>query len=411
VTIFIIQTGEPLEIDNDNYRPMRAINLSKRLGSDKIKFLLLSSKFKHSTKTHRIIPKSKLNKSSLKTVLLNSPGYKSNISFGRIIDHTIMSMNLASFLFMNKIKPKLVFIGYPPIETSFVFCLYCKIKKIPYILDIKDLWPFIFIDHVPSPFKKLFSVALYPYIKMARFCAKNSNFITAPSVGYIKKIRKLFNLSDNKKILLFPLSSNLESSNCKAKDLSYIKSFLKEKNNLTISFAGSLMKSAYDFNVIEIAIKELVLKGYEFNFVIAGDGEIYKDLQKLFSKFKNVVFTGWLDQSKLNALYKVTDAIIAPYKNNTNYDSHIPNKVYDSLKAHKPLITSLRGDIDEIIKSYRIGFTYENQEPSSLTKIIKNLIVDKNLCSEISNNIKNNITRVLPKDEAYIEILNLYKSL
>ena len=33
-------------------------------------------------------------------------------------------------------------------------------------------------------------------------------------------------------------------------------------------------------------------------------------LKNLFEYYDNVVFTGWLDQSKLNALYKISNAIL-----------------------------------------------------------------------------------------------------
>ena len=51
--LLILQTGEPLHIDNDGSRPMRAINLANKLISNDHKVTILSSDFYHQKKIHR----------------------------------------------------------------------------------------------------------------------------------------------------------------------------------------------------------------------------------------------------------------------------------------------------------------------------------------------------------------------
>ena len=53
ITIWIFQTGEPLHIDGDNARPMRAMNLSNALVQAGHKVVLWSSAFYHQEKRHR----------------------------------------------------------------------------------------------------------------------------------------------------------------------------------------------------------------------------------------------------------------------------------------------------------------------------------------------------------------------
>ena len=51
--VWILQTGEPLHIDNDNSRPMRAMNLSDKLVGSGHSVILWSSAFNHRIKKHR----------------------------------------------------------------------------------------------------------------------------------------------------------------------------------------------------------------------------------------------------------------------------------------------------------------------------------------------------------------------
>ena len=51
--VWILQTGEPLQIDNNGARAMRAINLSNSLVDKGHQVTLWSANFDHFTKKHR----------------------------------------------------------------------------------------------------------------------------------------------------------------------------------------------------------------------------------------------------------------------------------------------------------------------------------------------------------------------
>ena len=54
LTIWLLQTGEPLHIDAGNPRPMRAMNLANALVAAGHKVVLWSSSFYHQEKRHRV---------------------------------------------------------------------------------------------------------------------------------------------------------------------------------------------------------------------------------------------------------------------------------------------------------------------------------------------------------------------
>ena len=86
--VWILQTGEPLHIDNDNSRPMRAMNLSDKLVGSGHSVILWSSAFNHRIKKHRSkkYETHKVN-DNLEIRLIPSYGYKKNISLARLLDH------------------------------------------------------------------------------------------------------------------------------------------------------------------------------------------------------------------------------------------------------------------------------------------------------------------------------------
>ncbi len=180
--VWILQTGEPLNCDGGQLRPMRAINLSKVLVSKGHKVEIISTRFFHQEKRFRKNIKNK-NIDGIIETLIDSPGYKSNISFGRIIDHHILSFNLLLNLLKRKDKPDIMFVGFPPIEWSLVAVFYSYFKSIPIVLDVKDLWPNIFWDKEEiNSFKKEFIKFLFfPYRIYCIFITSLSDYITGPT--------------------------------------------------------------------------------------------------------------------------------------------------------------------------------------------------------------------------------------
>ena len=101
--IWILQTGEPLHIDEGKPRPMRAMNLSNFLINKGHKVKLISTNFNHTTKSHRSSIKNFFNiNKNLSIELIKSPGYKNNISLMRLIDHFILGVKLGFKLIFYK---------------------------------------------------------------------------------------------------------------------------------------------------------------------------------------------------------------------------------------------------------------------------------------------------------------------
>ena len=84
--VWILQTGEPLQIEGGAPRPMRAMNLSNKLVKAGHTVVLWSSAFDHQKKIHRShnYKTIKVN-NNLEIRLLPSSGYKKNMGFGNFL--------------------------------------------------------------------------------------------------------------------------------------------------------------------------------------------------------------------------------------------------------------------------------------------------------------------------------------
>ena len=375
--VWILQTGEPLNCDGEQMRPMRAMNLSKALVSKGHEVEIISTRFFHQEKRFRKNIKNQ-NKTGIRETLVDSPGYKSNISIRRLFDHHILSFNLLINLLKRKEKPDIMFVGFPPIEWSLISICYSVFKSIPIVIDVKDLWPDIFWDKEGIyPLKKEFIKFLFlPYRVYSTLIVSLADYITGPTeliAKYLKNnyqnkfILKIFK-NQEPKTFAAPIVPPKEEEQIK---IDIFK--IDPKECLNIFFIGSLM-SVYDFETIKKSIEILNNKKQKVKLFIAGGGGSESQIKDIFNNIENVYFLGWINRKKAIEISSNCHLALAPYKNIKNYELNLVNKYIDYMSLGLPVLSPLRGFAFEVISEYEIGWNYPPKESSILAHIIIDII-------------------------------------
>ena len=388
--VWIFQTGEPLHSDSGSPRPMRAMNLANNLVNKGHNVILWSSSFYHQEKRHRSTDFEKIRvNSQLEIRLIPSPGYKRNISITRLFDHCILALNLSKQLDLQEEVPNVAFIGYPPIESAFLLTRWLKKKNIPSILDVKDQWPTILVKSMPKFIRPLTRAALFPYYLIAKKTMRNSTGICAMSSSFVNWSLEFSNRAKSDFDFVVPLTSPRKLLTDIENDMAmswWSQRGVEKNDSYRIIFVGSFSR-AFDFDAIFIAANDLFEKDISCEFILCGDGDLSGDLYSKASQYKNIKIIEWIDQAKIVTLSNISSAFIAPYRNSSDFVISIPNKVVDALKLGMPLLSPLKGEVENLIKYNKIGFLYGNN--ISLSECIKSLIDDAKLQEKMSINAKN----------------------
>ena len=382
--IWILQTGEPLHIDNDNPRPMRAMNLSDKLVEAGHSVVLWSSSFNHQKKMHRSVDyKTHVVNNNLEIRLIPSCGYKSHIGIGRLVDHAQMAWNLRQLLKQEKITPDVAFIGYPPIEPAAIMSRWLKKKKIPILLDVKDLWPSIFVDASPAVLKPFVRILFHPYFYFSKRTMRDVSGISTMSYSFLNWCLSFANRvqSKNDKIVrLTTLDLEINTMELSSSRLWWDKIGVKI-DTPKVFFTGTF-STAFDFDQIRIAAETID----DCQFILCGHGPCLDKTRELMKGLPNVVFPGWIDRFQMESLANMSVATLAPYKNVKNFTLNIPNKIVDSLLLGLPILSPLTGEVESLISNRKVGFTYNNNNP--LADCIQSLVDDDKLQKQMSINAK-----------------------
>ena len=414
--ICIFQTGEPLHIDIGNYRPMRAMLLADELLKEGNKVTIISSSFFHQRKIFRSKSFKKVNlQENFSIILIPSLGYKKHIGFKRLFDHIVLSINLYQFLRNNKkFKPDKVFIGYPPIESSFVIMNWAKKNNIPIMLDVKDNWPENFIEALPNFLKKFGRFLLFPYFILTTYIFNNADAVSSITKSFINWIKTF----ENKQNKTFSKSIYFVSPLVRKKII-FNQKILKEatefwhKKGINIiekkhfSFVGSLSNS-FDFKFILNISNFLITKYPNYIFIICGTGDKYLELKQLFSNSPNVMLVGEIDKYKASILIKHSVASLAPYLNNQNFQNSIPNKVIESLENSVPFITNTQGELKKMIEEFDNGI-FLDKDLKDIEKI-SSLIENKEFLNNLQRNSFKSYEALFNFEKTYQKIIcNLKK--
>jgi glycosyltransferase involved in cell wall biosynthesis len=384
--VWILQTGEPLHVDLDIQRPMRAMNLANALTKKGHEVIIWSSDFNHFTKKHRYNKFSSIKIDKNLTInLLPSLGYKNNVSVRRLFDHAQLALNLRKHLNGSEL-PNIAVIGYPPIESAWTLTNFLTKRNIPVILDVKDAWPDILVRGLPVKYRFLGKFLLFPYFKMMRQTFKKASGFSAPSTEFLQWCLQKTGRPQNSIDSVLPLTAPKESFSIDEKERAV--KYLESKNVLEvilfrISFIGSLSDS-FDFKPILAASDVLPIQ-----FVIAGDGPNLDSLKKLFINSKNVVLTGRLNSIQSLVLQERSDLMIAPYMDLPDFEMSIPNKFYDYMRNAKPILTSLGGSVENLVLSEKIGLRYLNSNSETLVDSINILLKNPEMLNEMKDRAAN----------------------
>ena len=392
LTIWIMQTGEPLPSDSGNPRPMRAMNLANALVAAGHKVVLWSSSFYHQEKRHRTAGNDRLTVSPLLEIrLIASPGYRRNIGPGRLWDHAILGRNLARLLAAETSRPDVAFVGYPPIETAAVMTRWLSERHVPCMVDVKDQWPTIFTDPLPGFLRPVGRIALAPYFYYGRRALRDATALSAMADGFLQWAAGFAGRAVHGMDRVVPLtapSGEVSSAELAEAGLWWDALGVTDDGGQRICFIGS-HSSAFDMGPVFEAARLTAAAGNSCQFVLCGEGEHTADWRRKAMDLPNVCFSGWIDRAKIEALALRSTAALAPYRNSDDFMMSIPNKVVDSLALGLPVLSPLRGEVRQLISASSVGISYGDGSGETLAECIARLKNEPELRDTLAANALN----------------------
>ena len=257
-----------------------------------------------------------------------------------------------------------------PLTSGIIGYWLLRVKKIPYIFEVGDLWPDApqQMGAMKFPFAMQLSKALEKRI-YANACS-----VIGLSPSIVEKIEERTNTA----VFFVP-------------NLSDIKFFYQKKavNNspFVISYTGAMGRANGLENLL-LAARESQSQSLSVDFYIMGRGAAYDHLKELVKKqnINNVYFIPFGNKQEVKKVLDRSHAIYVSYKKLPILETGSPNKFFDGLAAGKLVILNFGGWLAQLVKQYNCGFHYDPDNPAEFTAQLKLYIDSPQLLQDAQKN-------------------------
>jgi colanic acid biosynthesis glycosyl transferase WcaI len=263
-------------------------------------------------------------------------------------------------------RPDLIWIHHPPLTTGIAGFLLAKVKRVPYVYEIHDLWP-----------ETLTSTGMITEGRITKairgvcdFLHKRANAVVVTSEG-MKRHLAGQGLNDAK-IHVFPQWTAGDEKALPQKDQAFgAEHGLTGKFN--IIYTGNLGVAQELDTVLDAARKLQDLQDVQIVFV--GAGIELKYLQRRVSRenIANVKFTGQVDRSLVPSFLTWADGLLVHLKNDPLFSITIPSKTQVYMAAGKPVLCGVSGDASDLVESTGGGICFSPQDASAMEDAIRRL--------------------------------------
>jgi len=276
------------------------------------------------------------------------------------------SSYINSFSIINK-DVDMIIASSPPLSVAIIGAIIAKKKRIPLILDLRDIWPEAAISTGYIKKGSLYYLAE----KWEKRCYKQAQKILVNSPAIFEELKNIKGVSSSK-LELIPNGADLEFFK-EIDDSDKINEEYNIKNKFVVLYTGLLGFAQAPEIMIDAA--KILKNNKDIVFLIVGGGPLKKDLESKIKNLKldNVILTGQRPRKEMPIFVSMGDICLVPYKNSSTFQKNVPSKMFDYMASGKPIIINLEGAASDIIIRAQAGLVVEPDNASVLAKTIEQL--------------------------------------
>lgn len=387
--IWLITIGEPLPSDGDNNRFLRTGILANLLAARGHHVVWWTSTFDHARKRQRFEADitTDINK-RFRIKLLHSIAYKNNVSLSRVINHWGIARKFAA-LAEAEPRPDIILCSLPTLELSLRAAEYGQKKGVPVILDVRDLWPDIFLELVPAWGRGLMKLLLSSFFDTVRAACGKATAIAGITPAFVEWGVNYANRPRTEFDRDFPLGYKAEAPGEEA--LTKAEAFwddlgIKKGSKEFIACFFGTMGRQFELETVIEAARSLNSGNRLFRFVLCGSGDNFHYYRKLAGECTNIIFPGWVGAAEIWTLLRMSSVGLAPYVNTQNFMLNLPNKPVEYLSAGLPIVSCLGGVLENLLSTYDCGVTYDSADAGALVSVLKHLYDNRQRLKAMSDN-------------------------
>jgi glycosyltransferase involved in cell wall biosynthesis len=264
--------------------------------------------------------------------------------------------------FINAIKIKnydLMIISSPPLFVGAIGAVLAKFRSFNFFLDVRDLWPesVIVLGEVKS--RWVFNIGK----KLESLIYNSTTGYIFPVPGFKKYFKKEFS-SQLKKPMISLINGVSEEF------IKLSRRYDRQPDEkFMVLYSGNIGLAQGLDTILQVA---KLLQNNPIDFLFVGNGVKLETLIVKTRKMNlnNVSFMLSQKKEDLVQIIKKSSVCLVPLKNKPLFRNAIPSKTFEYMACGRPVIVSVSGEIEKIIKIAKSGLIAQPEDANSIAESI-----------------------------------------
>jgi glycosyltransferase involved in cell wall biosynthesis len=302
-----------------------------------------------------------------------SQAYNSNF-FGRLWGYlSFMFSSLYAGLFYVKGKYDIVLVTSPPLFLGFTGYVLSRVKGIPFIFEVRDLWPESAIDTGILKNKLMIKAAF----RFEKFVYRKAALINVLTPAFRDKLINEKGVLP-KKVIMIPNGADFRISEqlLHSFDSSGFRNKMNWNEKFVITYVGAHGVANHLEQIFDAA--EL-LKETPVLFVLIGMGMRKPNLiaDKERRGLENVLFIDPVPKEEIFKYILASDMGASVLKKVDAFKTIYSNKTFDYMSCKKPVLMAIDGVSKELIEEAEGGSYVEPENPEAYRSVIMGYLKNK----------------------------------
>lgn len=268
-------------------------------------------------------------------------------------------------------RPDVVLASSPPIFPMFSSWLVCKLRGIPYVLEVRDLWPASAIQL--GILKNPLLIRIMSWMETLLYNQSHKVVAVTEGIhddicdrGWSREKVALINCGVDETILR-PYPEGAQA----------VRSRYGWTNKKVVLYFGALGE-ANNIPVILRAAKRMGDRG-DVLFVLIGDGMKRVEMERLGGEMalRNVLVLPAAPKEEAASFISAADLCLATLRDIPLFGGAIPTKLLEYMACGRPVLCGVRGEAKRIVEESGAGYAFGPDDDEALSKRISALLDDE----------------------------------
>ena len=279
-------------------------------------------------------------------------------------------------------KPDLVYTYHPQSTTGLIGILLKKLRGVPFITDVQDLWP----DALSATGMNKDGLVLKLIDRWCKLVYRQAAQIVVLSEGFRQALLDR-GVAADKVHLVYNWCPEEQTIAQVLQQQAIAAAPLDVTRPARLVYAGNIGAAQALATIVEAAGQ---FPASVLTLTLIGGGGEKAQLQQLIDKnqWRNVTIGDYVPAAQIFAVLADADVLVVHLKDDPLFRITIPSKTQSSLAMAKPLLMAVGGEANALITEAKAGVTAQPQNVETVVQAIHHLLEQRASWAEMGQNAR-----------------------